>query len=277
MIILQFIVILFIVAVPGYFIPAGQYYWRYYRPPKAADEPRRVQKTRRPLRDQIRREIRLSLVTCVIFAAMGTILWNMYLADQTSIYLRFRDYPLWYLPVSFALCLILHDTYFYWTHRLMHTRLLFKYTHAGHHQSITPTPWAIYAFQPGEAIIQFLGIMALVIFVPLHPVILFGFLAYDTQINTAGHCGFEIAPRWFAQSRWFRGFSTVTHHDAHHTNYRKNFGSFFNIWDRLMGTFLDAQTIPEEQKQPTPKHTAERPLKPRVQQMPAPSGAELQA
>jgi lathosterol oxidase len=247
MIILQFLIILFIVLVPGYLIPAGQYYWRFQRHPRPADEPQRVQKTRRPSKGQIRREVRLSLVSCVIFAVMGTILWRMFRADQTSIYLRFRDYPLWYLPVSFLLCLIIHDAYFYWSHRLMHTRALFKYTHAGHHRSMTPTPWAIYAFQPAEAVIQYLGIMGLVIFLPLHPVIFFAFLAYDTQVNTAGHCGFEVVPRWIAESRWYRAFNTVTHHDAHHTNFGKNFGLFFNYWDRLMGTFLDARTVPDEQ------------------------------
>lgn len=265
MFIIQFLVILFIIVVPGYLLPAGQYYWRYYRRPKSADQQLRVQKSRSPAPGQIGREIRLSLITCAIFAVMGTVLWRMFRAGETSIYLKFTDYPLWYLPVSFALCLILHDTYFYWTHRLMHTRALFKYMHAGHHQSITPTPWAIYAFQPAEAILQFLGIMALAIFLPLHPLVFFGFLAYDTQVNTAGHCGYEVVPRWISQSRWYQGFNTVTHHDAHHTNYRKNFGSFLNVWDRLMGTFLDARTVPAD----NPKLHSERSLKPQKHQVPA--------
>ena len=273
MIILQFLVILFIVTVPGYVLPAGQYYWRYYRRPRSHDDQLRIQKMRSPAKGQIAREIRLSLVTCVIFALMGTVLWRMFRAGQTSIYLRFTEYPLWYLPVSFFLCLIIHDTYFYWSHRLMHTRALFKYTHAGHHASITPTPWAIYAFQPAEAIIQFLGIMGMVIFLPLHPLILFGFLAYDTQVNTAGHCGFEVVPRWIVRSRWFRGFNTVTHHDAHHTNYRKNFGSFMNVWDRLMGTFLDAETVPEEEQ----VSQSERPKKPYKPELPPLRGKEAHA
>lgn len=273
MFIIQFLVILFIVVVPGYLLPAGQYYWRYYERRRSFDEQRRVQKLRSPSKGQILREIRLSLVTCVIFALMGTVLWRMFRAGETSIYLKFADYPLWYLPVSFLLCLLIHDTYFYWTHRLMHTRALFKYTHAGHHQSITPTPWAIYAFQPAEAVIQYLGIMGLVIFLPLHPVVFFAFLFYDTQVNTAGHCGFEVVPRWIVQSRWYRGFNTVTHHDAHHTNYRKNFGLFFNVWDRLMGTFLDARTVPDEKA----ASNCERPSKPHKQEIPALRGAELQA
>jgi sterol desaturase/sphingolipid hydroxylase (fatty acid hydroxylase superfamily) len=273
MIIIQFLVILFIFVVPGYLLPAGQYYWRYYRRPTSADEQLRVQKLRSPAKGQIRREIRLSLVSCLIFALLGTILWRMFRAGETSVYLKFTDYPLWYLPVSFLLCLLIHDTYFYWTHRLMHTRALFKYTHAGHHRSMTPTPWAIYAFQPAEAVIQYLGIMGLVIFLPLHPVVFFAFLFYDTQVNTAGHCGYEIVPRWIVQSSWYRGFNTVTHHDAHHTDFGKNFGLFFNVWDRLMGTFSDAQTVAEEK----PELKSERPQKPQRQEVRTIRGSEVHA
>jgi sterol desaturase/sphingolipid hydroxylase (fatty acid hydroxylase superfamily) len=102
---------------------------------------------------------------------------------------------------------------------------------------VTPTPWAIFAFQPGEAIIQFIGFALIVIFLPLHPLALLAFLTIDTFINTAGHCGYEFAPKWYLHGRLFSLFSTVTSHDVHHTNMRVNFGSFFNVWDRICGTF----------------------------------------
>src|SRR5690606_27138845 len=134
-------------------------------------------------------------------------------------------------------CMLLHDTYFYWTHRFMHWKPVFKYFHLGHHRSVSPTPWAIYAFQPLEAVTQFLGIMLIVIVLPLHPLMLLAFLWWDTIVNTAGHTGYEMVPTWIARHPLFRWFNTVNHHDAHHTNFRVNFGSFFNVWDRLMGTF----------------------------------------
>jgi sterol desaturase/sphingolipid hydroxylase (fatty acid hydroxylase superfamily) len=121
----------------------------------------------------------------------------------------------------------------------MHWRRVFKYTHVGHHKSVTPTPWAIFAFQPLEAVIQFCGIILLVILIPLHPLVLLAFLAHDTMVNTAGHTGYEVVPGAVSRKAWFKGLNTVTHHDAHHTNMRVNFGSFFNVWDRWMGTFSD--------------------------------------
>jgi lathosterol oxidase len=179
------------------------------------------------------------LVTILIFAAMSTVLFELYKAGKTSIYQPITAYPLWYLPLSFFLCAFIHDTYFYWSHRLMHWQAVFKYVHLAHHRSIAPTPWAIFAFNPLEAVIQFIGIMLLVLFLPLHPVVLLAFLSYDTVVNAAGHTGFEMMPKGSTKHWPFKFFNTVTHHDNHHTNMRVNFGAFFTFWDRLMGTYLD--------------------------------------
>jgi lathosterol oxidase len=241
MLLLEFAGFFTFIVVFGYFLPAGQFYYSYYIHHDPAHDKLRIQE-RQPMPGQIRREIRLSLITVAIWAVMSTVLFELYKSGQTAIYLHISDYPVWYLPVSFVLCVFLHDTYFYWMHRFMHWRAVFKYFHLDHHRSIAPTPWAIYAFNPLEAILQFMGIMLLVIFLPLRPLILLGFLSYDTLVNTAGHTGFEIVPKSVSQNWFFKYFNTVTHHDAHHTNVRVNYGSFFNFWDRWMGTFEDDVT-----------------------------------
>src|SRR3546814_18089983 len=51
------------------------------------------------------------------------------------------DYPLWWWPCSVLLYLLIHDTWFYWTHRWMHRPALFRRCHAVHHQSRPPTAW----------------------------------------------------------------------------------------------------------------------------------------
>jgi lathosterol oxidase len=235
----EFLVIYAVILVFGYLAPAGSYYWRYHVRTSREKERLRIQ-PRVPSARHIAREIRMSLVSILVFALMGTVLYELYRAGWTSIYWEPQPYAPTYMIVSVFLCIVLHDTYFYWTHRFMHWRPVFKYLHAGHHKSLTPTPWAIFAFQPAEAAIQFFGIMLLVIFVPLHPLSLLAFLWLDSQMNTAGHTGFEVVPRFISRSAWYQGLNTVAHHDAHHTHPHKNFGSFFNVWDRWMGTFLDA-------------------------------------
>ena len=55
---------------------------------------------------------------------------------------------------SIGIAIVVHDTWFYWTHRLMHHRRLFKLFHRVHHESTNPTPWAAYCFAPLEAMAQ---------------------------------------------------------------------------------------------------------------------------
>lgn len=254
----EFAAIFLFILVFGYLLPCGQSYYAYFVRTDPEKERRRIQE-RRPTKRGIRREVKLSLQTIAIFSILGTGLFEMYKAGMTSIYRDITLYGLWYLPLSFFLCLVIHDTFFYWTHRFMHWRPVFKYFHAGHHKSVSPSPWAIYAFQPAEAITQFLGIIMIVVFLPLHPLVLLAFLSYDTVVNVAGHTGFEMVPKWISQRRFFKGFNTVTHHDNHHTNMRVNFGAFFNVWDRWMGTFLDDQatTVSEDSVRQTPAAESE--------------------
>ncbi|HZZ30283.1 MAG TPA: sterol desaturase family protein [Pirellulales bacterium] len=224
-------------------LPAGHLYYRYHVRRDRRNPQLRIQK-RQPAEGQIRREVMLSLLTILIFAGMSTVLLELYKSGHTSIYRNVHAYPLYYLPASFVLCLFIHDTYFYWLHRFMHWAPVFKYLHLGHHRSVCPTPFAIFAFQPAEAVLQFCGICNLVIFLPLHPAVLLAFLWYDTTINTAGHTGYEMVPKAVATNWLYSGFNTVTHHDTHHTNLKVNFGAYFNTWDRWMGTFLDRQVPP---------------------------------
>lgn len=238
MILLEFVGFFLFILIFGYLLPAGQAYYRYHFRPSPELDSFRIQNTI-PTQKQIRREIKWSLVSILIFAVGSTVLLQMYFAGMTNIYRPVTAYPIWYAVLSFLLFVFLHDTWFYWTHRFMHWRPVFKYMHLTHHRSVTPTPWAIFAFSPLEAITQFVGLSLLIIFLPMCPLVLMLFLSYDTAVNVGGHTGFEIIPKWVSNAPFFKWFNTVQHHDSHHTNVRVNYGSFLNVWDRWMGTFLD--------------------------------------
>lgn len=183
-----------VILVFGYLLPAGQFYLCYDVFRSERTEQMRIRQ-RTASRKDIALEVRYSLLTVLIFGFLAALLWRRCLAGETAIYWDLSEYLWWYHALSFVLVLIFHDTYFYWTHRLMHWRPLFKCAHRGHHRSLTPTPWAIFAFQPLEAVIQF-GILAFpVLFLPLHPSVLLVYLMYDSFVNTAGHSGHEIFPR----------------------------------------------------------------------------------
>jgi lathosterol oxidase len=230
----EFLSLFSFILVFGYLLAAGPFYWRYNVQARPVDEPFRIQ-DKRPRAGQVRREIVLSLLTILIFSIGATWLMEMYKAGRTSMY-AIGARPAWFGVLMFFVCIVMHDTWFYWTHRVMHWRPVFKYWHAPHHKSITPTAWGIFAFSPLEAVTQFIGLALMVIYLPMSPLTLLAFLAYDTFTNTAGHCGFEMTPMWLAESWIWWPFSTVAMHDRHHTNMRANYGSFLNVWDRICGT-----------------------------------------
>jgi sterol desaturase/sphingolipid hydroxylase (fatty acid hydroxylase superfamily) len=132
--------------------------------------------------------------------------------------------------------IVVHDAYFYWTHRLMHHPRLFRWLHHTHHRSTSPTPWAAYAFSPGEAFVQ-AGIGPLIVFtMPVHPAAFGLFMFWQIAFNVFGHSGYEIFPKWFLRSRIGLVLNSITHHSLHHERFKSNFGLYFNVWDRMLGT-----------------------------------------
>ena len=222
----------------GYVAPAGLFHYLFFSRHSPAIDAMRIQ-MRRPRPQDIRREIRGSVSALLLFSVYCLIIYKAARNSATALYFDFGEYPWWWAAAGFTALVVLHDIYFYTTHRLMHLAPLFRAVHAGHHRSITPTPWAILSFQPLETISQF-GFFALVIFfLPLHPVTLLAYLLFDGIVNAAGHCGHEFVPQ-ASQKHWLLKYlNSVTHHDLHHTRFRYNFGQYFNICDRLFGTFLD--------------------------------------
>jgi sterol desaturase/sphingolipid hydroxylase (fatty acid hydroxylase superfamily) len=155
----------------------------------------------------------------------------------TSLYFDASERPLWWLPVTFVLLMVGQDAYFYWTHRLMHGRLLYPLVHSLHHRSIYPSAFAAFAMHPGEAVIAVGFNLLFVLFVPTH----FGvFAVYQTvafALNLAGHMGADVFPDSWKHTLGLRHINRPYSHAAHHRYTNVNFGLYFTWWDRWMGTF----------------------------------------
>lgn len=190
-----------------------------------------------PLTAQIRREIAWSLASCVIFGLpAGIVAWGWKAHGWTRIYTDIHAMPLWWMPVSLALYLLAHDTWFYWTHRWMHAPRVFRLAHAVHHASRPPTAWAAMSFHPIEAITGAVIIPLLVFIVPIHVGVLACVLTIMTVMGVTNHMGWEIFPRALVHGPLGGWLITATHHQRHHEQYRCNYGLYFRLWDRLCGT-----------------------------------------
>jgi Delta7-sterol 5-desaturase len=168
------------------------------------------------------------------FFAAGLVL--LIKAGKTKMYFSIETYGWFYLVASSVIFILAYDTYFYWLHRFMHLKKVFPLVHRLHHLSHTPSPWAILAFNPLEAILEFLIYPLVILLIPLHPLAVLIFVFHNIVLNTLGHVGYEIVPRSFFKNPVLGIGLTVTHHDMHHRKVRYNFGIYFNIWDRIMGT-----------------------------------------
>jgi sterol desaturase/sphingolipid hydroxylase (fatty acid hydroxylase superfamily) len=217
-----------------YLAVAGLFYWLLWvrRPGRRVLALHDV----RSRRGDARREIVWSLLASPIYALPAAAVVELWKQGGTALYTDPYRYGLWYLPVSLLVYLALHDTYFYWTHRLMHVQRLYRVMHRVHHQSRPPTPFASFSFHPSEAALGALFLPAIALIVPLHVGLALFILVLMTVCAVMNHSAHEILP-----PGWLRGFGgrwliSAAHHDLHHVHVRCNYGLYFRVWDKLMGT-----------------------------------------
>jgi lathosterol oxidase len=173
--------------------------------------------------------------TLAIFALGGCITTWGVTAGYFTFYYYHDEYSIYYSIASFFFLVILQDAYFYWTHRLLHTKFFFKYFHYVHHQSVTPRVLTSYNFSILEAFILY-GIAPLyMIFLPVNIVTLQLFLLYTVVKDAQAHSGVEFFPKWWVNSP-LDVLTTTTHHDLHHQKSNSNYGLHSTFWDRIMKT-----------------------------------------
>ena len=189
-------------------------------------------------RRQIRREILTTIGSILIIGNVTPVLFLLGFGCYTQFYrdVEERGWPYFFL--SILLMMIVQDGYFYWTHRLMHHRLLFLPFHRTHHRSTNPNPnpWTTYSIAPLEAIVaSAVGVTTLML-VPACGLALVTFSWINTSYAVYTHLGYELYPRNFCNHWLGRWINTSVAHNTHHTRSRYNYSWDFLFWDRTMGT-----------------------------------------
>ncbi len=222
-----------------YFVVAGACFYIFYILFRKTKIQQKIQGIFPKNKDYIR-EILYSVLTIALFALIPTyFLQNEKIAGHTLLYKKISDKGLLYFFALFPVLVFIHDTYFYWTHRLMHHKLLFKTFHLVHHKSTNPSPWAAYAFHPLEAIVES-GIFFILIFcIPMHKIHFLIFFFFSILYNIYGHLGWELYPKGFNKNWIGKWINTSVSHNQHHHYFKGNYGLYFMFWDRMMGTIRE--------------------------------------
>lgn len=138
---------------------------------------------------------------------------------------------LYHVACAFGFLLV-QDFVFYCTHRSWHSPWLYRVSHSFHHSCRPTTTYAASAADAAEIILTgYVSALAPAILIPMDARL---FLAMDLF----GHV-WSIYLHNHDAHRWGFGLYDPHDHNIHHyygqSNY--NFGLYFQLWDRLLGTY----------------------------------------
>jgi len=227
--------VIFLVIFLRYFILASLAFTGFYVIRKKKILFKKIQ-PRLPLNKDYIREVIYSSITALVFATIGYVVFVTPVSQYTQTYWNFNDHSVGYFIFTIVLMLLVHDTYFYWTHRWMHLKRVYRIVHRVHHLSTNPSPWAAMAFHPIESVIEGSVIAVIAFLFPVHPLAIGIFLLIMMIYNVYGHLGYELYPKGFARSRLGKWINTSVNHNMHHQSIQGNYGLYFLWWDRWMGT-----------------------------------------
>lgn len=187
-------------------------------------------------RKEILGELKLGTLNLINFCGFGVLILWLQAEGHTQVYTEVAQYGWGYLVASVALVFVIQDAFFYWIHRLLHTKFFMKHVHGAHHRFRNPSPFAAFAVHPVEGFLE-VGFRPLILcLLPLHPYAIGFFLVASFVINVFGHGGVEVMFKGTTRHPILGLFNTPTHHYGHHKYVVANFSLYFTWWDKLMGT-----------------------------------------
>ncbi len=166
-----------------------------------------------------------------LFVVMPMALTSMWSLPDNGI-TRDRPFPsLFEIAWQLVVFMLADDFLFYWIHRILHTPALFRWIHSVHHKVHYSVSIAQLYFHPIEMLV---GIYIPVVVPPMilgkfYGVHLFTFWLWNSIMlfeSSYAHAGYN-----------FPGIPLdANHHYYHHSHVVDYYGSYWCMWDWLMGT-----------------------------------------
>jgi len=184
---------------------------------------------------------------------VAVLIWTAYeavglwlFANHRIPYLTWQEHPVWFVAWIVVIP-FWREFHFYWTHRAIHWKPLYRHVHFLHHKNVNPNPWSGMSMHPIETII-YMSVAAIHWVVPSHPFHFLFDLQHTAISPASGHHGFEgpiLEGKWPTGNRF---------HYLHHRHFECNYGAPVLPFDKWFGTFRDGlpqgtgATLPEEHR-----------------------------
>ncbi len=136
--------------------------------------------------------------------------------------------------VLILLAPVIHSVHFYFGHRLLHTKLLYRRYHALHHHNINVGPWSGLSMHPVEHIVYFSTVVVQWL-LALHPINALYQIQLAAFLPALSHSGFEKV----MMGKDFSLDGSSYFHYLHHKHFECNYGGSLVPLDRLFGTYHD--------------------------------------
>lgn len=179
---------------------------------------------------QVAREIRVSLQGIPVVSALTACMYMLHWYGYGRVYTDVHEYGMAYLAASIVLFLLYTDCLIFWIHYGLHFKPFYEIFHKTHHSFKFPTPWAAIAFNPFDGFFQSLPYH---LFTFMFPFYNWAYLAMFVFVQV-----WTISIHDRVSYASLDGFiNGSAHHRAHHFFFRYNYGQYFTLWDRIMGTY----------------------------------------
>ena len=184
-------------------------------------------------RNQVKDNMFWSLVS-------GVTIWTLYESVTLWFYASGRQPVLSLAEHPGAFMLSIYGVFFwstatfYFIHRALHWRPLYKLAHELHHRNVNIGPWSGISMHPIEHAIYFAPFM-LWWFVPCDPIIILLTGFFQGISPAVSHCGFDFLKngdkKWVTAGDYF--------HQLHHQYFHVNYGNTPTPFDKLFDSWHD--------------------------------------
>jgi sterol desaturase/sphingolipid hydroxylase (fatty acid hydroxylase superfamily) len=143
-----------------------------------------------------------------------------------------ENLTVWNTVVALPCLYLLYDLIYYWFHRMLHLRSIYRFIHKHHHRQMAPSRGNhdainVHPFEFGVG--EYLHLFCFYV-IPCHVSTIAAFIILGGIIASLNHTRYDFD---------IGLFYSVRAHDMHHHIVTTNYAQYIMFWDRVFGSFRE--------------------------------------